>query len=152
MILDRNSRLVRFGYLLNPPVYRWTPEGRYTKQTRVPLQTSLCAFFWRTFVFMPILCLSLLFITVEGVITVIRFWQFFLLGCAIAGVTLGSVFLIVQAAQRQLMSKVLTPVGESFDRGVDRIIFSSGWKAFWGGVWAIKGKICPIIQLKDREG
>lgn len=58
MELDPKSKLVRFAYFLRTkegqPIYDqegWIADMNYTN---VPRTTTLCAFFWRTFVFMPL--------------------------------------------------------------------------------------------------
>lgn len=122
MNLSRDSKLVRFSYIFY--------------HLGVPEQTSLCAFFWRTFVWNPIIICGALFM-VGMFISLVghAVWLIAtLLGAAHSIALLvflgGVALLVVLTVKRR--PKFKTPVVAT---------------VFWQGLKATKSKFCPIIKL-----
>lgn len=116
MQINRRSKLVRFSYLIRP-------EG-------IPSRTTLCAFFWRTFVGMPILLATVL------ALLVYVGWSIYHYPLPWAGYT--SVILLICGSFAfcdYLTNKV--------KHG------NLGNSTFVQGVKTIKGKVCPIITFVD---
>lgn len=141
MQLRKDSRLVRFSY--------W-PSNEVDE---IPPRTSLCAFFWRTFVFKPLIIL--VGTLVVGTLTFLilrsayhhRTLALHLLGLAVL------ITLIVY-----LLNRNSTRVRSTLIQAESYIITSSrSLKAtitastFWQGLRTIKGKVCPIIDLIEDD-
>jgi hypothetical protein len=130
MKLNRDSKLVRFSYMLYNPIYQGYNSNGRRIYGRVPLCTSLCFFFWQTFAFMPAICLLIL-----GIPCILGYaaWQNpFVAGMAL----LASVFLI----------GVGTLTAYTYNRLKDRPT-PTLIRVFVAGIKTIKSKVCPIIEL-----
>lgn len=144
MTLNKDSKLVKFSYLLERK--KW--QGADLGYSKIPAQTSLCAFFWRTFVFMPLFFCAALLAVVGGAYHLVIHWQITLVILAAIALSLGIIYLMSQAGKRRVVQRIFSPVGDLIDATVDRVTYSSGWKAFWAGFKTIKGKVCPVIEFK----
>lgn len=126
MTLQRRGRLVRWAYFFS--------------STSIPERTTLCAFFWRAFVFVPtvwfviaVLVFSLGFIGIDVA------WHHPLKAAGMAAGFIGFFFFMSWFEQRKaivhnrVMSKARDRVAES---------------VFVHGVKSIKSKFCPIIDLE----
>lgn len=144
MKLDRNSRLVKFAYSLDSE--RAIPTGQtkheysdeaggtivwhetvYTT-SQVPLRTTLCRFFWRAFVFVPIAYVTIVpFLWIISMIAM----GFSMIPTGTVGARIADKF---DAAGDYLSDKAfaitdaLSPIGRFFV--------------------ALKNQVCPIIELK----
>lgn len=114
MRLDPKSKLVRWTYFLNP--------------CGPPCQTTLCAFFWRGFVFIPLFW-ALIVIGI-GVLLAIIWLHPGQTAAAVGliGAFLGTVWLAAQTSSHKFQQST-----------------------FVQGVKAIKGKYCPIIYILTEE-
>lgn len=143
MVLSRRSRLARFAY--------FGPFGP------MPRQTSLCAFFWRTFVFVPIFCavvaalVGTLAVLIAGVVwNHRRLWPY----------AAFFVSLIVVISLSIIYEDEIEAWHERHPRfGVPTPLFSAGTHAldavrdsfFVQGLKTLKGKLCPIIELRAEQ-
>lgn len=116
MHLSRDSKLVRFSYFF---FHNGPPE-----------QTTLCAFFWRTFVLNPIVLLAaataiagVVFMFGHAIFLIVSFLGFFY--------SLALILFVVGLAIWR--PTVKTPVVAT---------------VFWHGLKATKSKFCPIIELR----
>lgn len=124
MVLNRNGKLVRFAY----------SQSEYGP----PQQTSLCALFWRAFVGMPLLYL-VQGAAILGICTGFSglVWKFPIIFLVILGV--GLLFGIATAVDNHLDGNpnFVTTLHDRVESSV-----------FVQGVKAIKGKFCPLIDIK----
>lgn len=156
MVLNRDSKLVKFSYLLYKNKYRYHPDAPYDAyygakwwHTNIPATTSLCAFFWRTFVFMPLLTAGSVAIAagiIGGVGLFIYRYPFDFL--AISGIVLTTLVIVFGAAHATRTKTAKRIASKAKKRMLDPIIYASTWRVLVEGVKAIKGKVCPIIELK----
>lgn len=166
MELRADSKLVKWAYFfgrkrqINWRVSRTDQWGTYDgyeyTDVRYPKSTTLCRFFWRAFVFMPIFWL------VVGGGASILLWKLLLLILAnlpmflsivlCAALTMASIFL----AHRFGPDYILRPAGEAAEKAFDatrdrvnRTVDRIEESVFWQGLMALKSKICPIITIKS---
>lgn len=123
MVLASRSRLVRWAYYLND----FGP----------PAQTSLCAFFWRAFVFMPLFWLLMTFV-VFSILFVICSVVYRNPGTFTALVLIGAIIILALRKSRTI------------SRAVDNSLYCLEQTVFWQGVKTVKGKFCPIIYFREE--
>ena len=121
MTLSGQSRLVRWTYVLSP----WPPD-----------QTTLCAFFWRCFIWMPLFWLMVVCLSVSATVLIVwGSWQ-------TRGLAPLAVFLLAlliwlwdryDAASRQWAQRMEARIGQS---------------VFVQGLRALKGKLCPLVFIQ----
>lgn len=142
MTLRRTSRLVRWAY--------------WMEIEKIPPQTTLCAFFWRAFLFAPLfaLCITvtignMLFWIGKGVLWLILYFNLTALLHFIGGTVavllsmallVGVVFALVFSAEWVGRRPVIEQRRESMKQRVRNSVFVQGAKS-------IKGKFCPLIQI-----
>lgn len=148
MVLDRNSKLVRFSYYLYPRRYydilEYRADGTVVRATggrsKVPASGSLCAFFWRTFVFMPAGGLVMAFglgSFVYGILTLLMRTP--ILVASLCGLLVwGVVTLEDYLSKRPVKHRQYKP--PFWER--------PGPQAFFQGFKTIKGKVCPVIEFR----
>jgi len=131
MTLNPNSRLVRFAYSLFNDGDK--PGTRYG-----PKQTSLCAFFWRAFVFVPFAWLTICGGAVFFVVSVLVFWKITLSALLGASLYFGVRYLYEVLIQPKVRAR----------RKANPRTEPSTVEVFVAGVRTIKAKMCPIIDFK----
>jgi hypothetical protein len=117
MKLNKKGKLVRFGYCMGG----------------VPYQTTLCRFFWRTFIFMPLFFL----LVAAGVVTCLASFWF------VPGMAFGVVGILFSIA---LLTVILSYVEDR--RYFPMASYAVRNSVFGQGVKAIKSKICPFIDFE----
>lgn len=118
MKVDRYGRLVRWAY--------WG-------EASVPFQTSLCVLFWRTVLWTPLKGATLLLVG-GGLL--------YLVGDAI-WVTKGAVIVIGALAGWTLYALIWF-----LPRTFRRLADSTERSVVWQGAKAVKGRMCPIVELE----
>lgn len=163
MILNKNSKLVRWAYWFDPvydTIIYTLPDGRKftsysammcacsyntkgvtTKElrTNLPQNTSLCRFFWRAFLITPIIT------------------PFALIGFGL--VTLISAALpLVPKIKLDGMMAFQKPLSAFTDKAADTasdcvnwLVFHPFWKLIGTFIRATKGRMCPIITFTDGD-
>lgn len=136
MKLSRKSRLVKWAYLM-PPF-----EGP-------PYRTSLCAFFWRAFVFVPLFWLSLVIIAGRLLFLYGKYWRYSISVTVVVALVVFAIITACNAAERRRDARAeenwqrrragLEPLPVRRYRLADSV--------FWQGLKAVKGKVCPLIEL-----
>lgn len=119
MTLNSDSRLVRFAY-------SWPPDSY------VPVKTTLCRFFWRTFVFMP-----LAYAIMIGLPVTMTLMFAYETPKAFLTIVLGLIWSVV------LISSNADVIENRFEAIRDRVAPT----VFWQGVKSLKSKVCPIIRF-----
>lgn len=169
MKLDRDSKLVKFSYLFHMLLHaeKNYPTGEIWKDPYggeypvrqyaiIPFYTSLCAFFWRTFVLVPGVLVG--FTTAVGFVL----YQLAML-CGVytlevayvlrfAGLVAATVAVLAGTEKRWAqwftsngaVNRGMTHVADT----IDRVLDSDTMQTFWQGLKAIKGKVCPRIELR----
>lgn len=166
MKLDRNSRLVRFAYCLRRPraLGYNTDKGfvsmaQYHSMTYadyvnyrllnvvysgVPERTSLCRFFWRAFVLMPLAIIPVG--VVIGLTT---------LGGIVANAVVDSADAVVPKAIQKLQA---TGIDDAMDRVADKLQAGVLWtiRAVTDNIFirwakAAKQQACPIITFTGEQ-
>lgn len=134
MQLYPKSKLVRWTYLLRERKYDW--DDHVTR--KYPKQTTLCRFFWRAFVFMPLFWLGIT--GVFGFILVMTYKVFiedpwsFLLGVGIVVGILGGLLLVAVICSTEWRKVTPKAIRES---------------VFVQGVKSVKDKFCPVIRFEE---
>ena len=155
MVLDRDSKLVRFSYMLcaKQDQQDYTQLDQYGhphyEYSKVPYKTSLCSFFWRTFVFTPLALLCIMAgISFVLTMAVVASWKrpdiFFMI---LAGLVIAILLIIGinYTANHKLVQNSYYKVAYKLDK---RVFSTTAWQVFVAGVKTLKGKMCPIIELK----
>lgn len=127
MELKRNSRLVKWAY-------KFSDFGP-------PDSTTLCRFFWRAFVFMPLVWLFIVGsvgLVVGGIGVLI--WQNLLTTVKVAGFLLSLVAVVGFVAYHVYYTEWTEVTLNSINRST-----------FVQGVKAVKSKFCPIIYITRRD-
>lgn len=127
MNISRNSLLYKWAYT-------------FTDSWSKPDQTTLCAFFWRAFLFVPLGFLAMITIGSAFLIEVIITYKenptdFFLVVGLAVGVVLVAIFVTSIPA-----------IADSISNRLE----DSEW-VFVKGLTSLKKKFCPIIRFKDQE-
>ena len=136
--LNEQSKLVRWpNFLRSSSTYK-AETGKWSK---TPAQTTLCRFFWRCFVFMPLFWLlvtgtptGILALAIHdfGILTILKYFSGAVLGIlATTGVVAGY--------RADWSRGVRATVRDS--------IKSAGNSTFVQGAKAIKSKVCPIVRF-----
>lgn len=154
MKLRANSRLVRWAYsmfafrLYDAYICRADGRREWLGFTKIPPHTTLCRFFWRAFVFVPLFwgvivsaCGAVLWFLVE-----MADWQRVLTTAAqltllIIGIV--AVIYLIKRYNRQI-SVVLNPLSDKVECIQDTVTQS----VFWQGVKTLRGKLCPLITIE----
>ena len=156
MELSKSSRLVRWAYQFDRQ--RWTgnmilddgrvvDDGEYRRlswysvdgiyareeMSNIPPRTSLCRFFWRSFLLVPILWVPM------TIVKLLMLVVGFVIG--LAGFFPALPFLSASGAG---ISNFLDRTGDAICAGVDAVREST----FVRGIKAIKGRVCPVIEFK----
>lgn len=135
MQLSEQSRLVRWTYFLRDRYYN-PNTGKYSK---APAQTTLCRFFWRCFVFMP-----LFWVIVPG-------FPLTIIGLAIHDFGIWNVLKFVVTTLSVLLAIIGAVVvyNANWSKGIRASIrHATTDSVFVQGVKAVKGKLCPIITFR----
>lgn len=132
MNLNPNSNLVRWAYFFSS--YNNTP-GNYFG----PRSTTLCAFFWRAFVLVPLVWLFL-FSLIGAFFWAI--WQAPLVAATYVGVIV--LYLVFLAILPIIFGKIAR-----FTKKGSTISSSSTLGVAAAGVRSIKQKFCPIIRFEN---
>ena len=132
MNLNPNSKLVRWAYFFSS--YNNTP-GTYFG----PRSTTLCAFFWRAFVFVP---LAWLFIFGLVGAVLLAIWKTPLITLVYVGV------LILWLVFLAILSIIFREIARFVRKG-STISSSSTLGVAAAGVRSIKQKFCPIIRFEN---
>ena len=137
MTLNSHSRLVQWTYYFADSRYRGEdPEG-LSIYGKWPQHTTLCRFFWRAFVFVPLIWATIIGVgsfAIGGLC--ILLWRNLLLSAQFAGVIS---FVMVSCAAVYYW---LLPTNWS-----EVTYVSIKTSTFMQGVKAIKSKFCPIIHI-----
>lgn len=123
--LKRDSRLARWAYFFDDSTLQ--PDGRFNK---VPPSTTLCALFWRAFVFVPLgvaVLVALLIFVLSAISHVIFTYP------------LRTLITLLCIAVIALFIRLVATLVSAKDRFADTL--------FVQGVKAVKGKFCPIIKF-----
>jgi hypothetical protein len=124
MKLQRQSKLVRWAYSF---------DGKHD----VPSYTSLCAFFWRAFVFVPLGWASIVGIVLFVIVMLVGgAWQH--PRTAILVTTFMVVFTGLVVNDKAINRK-FRGIGDSIEESV-----------FWQGLVATKSKFCPLIEIESE--
>lgn len=150
MKLNKHSKLVKFAYWMDTA--RWT--GKYVTTTgeivsdqqlwkrtditlysqemsSIPARTSLCRFFWRAFLIVPLVSVPV--VICYGVVAA---------GGLIGGLISGIPF-----------PKTNLGVGKYLDKaadGISNVVGAVLDSVFIKGLKAIKARVCPIITFEDQ--
>lgn len=145
MELKRHGWLVRWTYFLRTP----------------PKRTSLCAFFWQCFVFVPLFGISLVglvgFALYKFFTNLTTAGPFALLGIAFSSLV---VWLTIRQEKRSALAEAAKL--DRWNRGIPdpptrldkffqsrfMVAFDHGITVFIDGLIAIKGKVCPVITIR----
>lgn len=151
-ILNKDSKLVKFSYMLrsSKPVYN--EKGLHVEHSKIPRQTTLCRFFWRTFVFMPLFCIM----TVTAALTLLILGGSIILDNLVgASITAGAAVLGLLLVE---WVKLLTKKGyvdKAIDTAIvgpiDTTVLAVKNSLFFQGLKTLKGKMCPIIYFEGEE-
>lgn len=162
MTLDRNSKLVKFSYFLNPTttqvdhtrkvVTSWGTEESYREYSKIPFQTSLCAFFWRTFVFMPLAALAVVLAVCGGIyglgLLVVTFMGYVVYGTLLVGACALALWEALRVSEYlgekrtgRKIANAIADFGEALENAPLTQITLGMFKAF-------KTKACPIIRIE----
>ena len=135
--LSEQSKLVRWTYFLRDLNYN-SSASIYSK---IPAQTTLCRFFWRCFVFMPLFwCLPLAFLTLVGMVIYMAYLDFGLLKMLLfSGAVTGGVAL--------LFGSLYTARAVSRASSIKAFKANIANSTFVQGLKAIKSKVCPILRF-----
>lgn len=133
MKMNKDSRLYRWTYFLT---------YRYER----PTQTTLCRFFWRAFVFMP-----LFWGAIVGGLSASLFLLAKLswLTKGIFPAILATAFLVYWLLNHY--SRTVRDGARSFGYKVEDVVEKVLKSVFWQGVKAVKGKFCPIIRFESKS-
>lgn len=134
MNLNPNSKLVRWAYFFSS--YNNTP-GTYFG----PRSTTLCAFFWRAFVIVPLVWLLLL--SLMGAVLWVT-WQTPMVVALYVGVIV--LWFILWA----ILSIIIGAITRFVRKG-STISSSSTLGVAAAGVRSIKQKFCPIIRFENSN-
>ena len=128
-------KLNRTGFL-----YRWTYllSNKWDK----PYQVSLCSFFWRCFVWMPLFWLLIL-----SVVAAFLFLSWESKGLLPLAITTIFCLIVLGVKCHSKVVKYFPKVSERTGTVRGKIKQSF----FWQGLKTIKGKMCPIIDCVDQE-
>lgn len=169
MKLDRTSTLVKFSYLIHILLNaeKAYPTGTITTRwdntqvqdmeyAVIPFRTSLCAFFWRTFVLVPGIIIGLGTALSVAAYMLARFLGVHLLEVAYVLAALGNMavigMLLIWAEPwikpAFVKGGVLDRMTTKLDDRITASIESGAVQSFIQGLKAIKHKVCPIIELK----
>lgn len=148
MKLNKSGKLYRWTYFLSSKEFHHGTShfdlnlNQYIQDTpsyysKGPDQTSLCSFFWRCFVWMPLFWLIVLttivmFSYAVGALT----WRTRGILPLLVGIVVGTLYLI------ERKKKV---IGYWVEDTGDRL----GESVFVQGLMTIKGKFCPLIRFED---
>lgn len=139
MTLDRNSLLVRFAYSVFS-----SKEWHGNFFSRIPLRTTLCAFFWRAFVLVPLtwLCIGcgLAFFVTAAFRVAKEYWHLELMVAALA-ISLTPVIFIVIAVVHEYAEN---------EEYVDNLFYRLENSVFVQGAKSVKSKFCPIIEFTKQ--
>lgn len=156
MKLRADSKLVRFGYQLNQEERRYQDLSRpgWVMHSRIPPTTSLCEFFWRTFVFVPFALLSgvgviLGAVAVLGVL-IYRYFSTFVLTLEVAAIAAVIMGILQLGIKLGIINAAATRVGASIDKLATKVVDADVTQVVLGFIKATKQKMCPIIEL-DRD-
>lgn len=144
MTLNPNSPLVKWTYFLRETEthYKYTGEGIEVEQARVPRVTTLCRFFWRAFVFMPLFWL-LISSAVLGLVYGVLYFAWTYTTVALS-VVLGTVALGLFLFYLQKHSSKIDLITSN---ACDLVMEST----FVQGLKTVKGKFCPIITFEGVD-
>ena len=126
MILNPKGKLVRWAYSFS----EWGP----------PSATTLCAFFWRAFFFIP-LAWTVIAGLVGGSLWLLGVFAYHLPWLSLGIITVGVIAYFFSPRFKNVSYKL----EEKFDALEDTVRNST----FGQGVKAIKGKVCPIIYFEE---
>jgi hypothetical protein len=134
MILDHTSRLVRWTYVLNHS-RRYYTDGVWR---RAPHTTTLCRFFWRAFVLMPILWSSILF----GFVHVsVLMWEHLHQSFVVLSLIAAAIAMVL------IIAGIGSTIRYAVRKGTLPSMASIANSTFVQGLKAIKRKVCPIITI-----
>ena len=134
MQLDANSRLVKFAYWMNRPKvlgYTATEDGGHWVAvcSNIPNKTSLCKFFWRAFVIVPIIS-----------------------PFVFAALSISAAFIWIGSRTPKLPKPLFLSLAvDKLENKVAALADSIKYSTFIAGLWAFKQNICPIITFEGRE-
>lgn len=125
MVIHRNGWLYRWTYLLSSSWSR-------------PDQISLCSFFWRAFLWMPLFWLTVgsgAALVLAGVWFILRHRMFWI---ALPWALVWALFMYITRKDGPANIKLA-----DFTKQVKSSVF-------WQGLKAVKGRFCPIIRFEDK--
>jgi hypothetical protein len=126
MTLSYNSRIVRWAYFFN---------------SYVPSQTSLCKLFWKTVLITPLIGLGI------GGVCGFLLWLI-----TYVGLYKNTKFTLVSIAFIGALILYVNFANKKVKRAIEDTCESIGIKVqesiLWQGMKAVKGKFCPIIQIR----
>ena len=123
MTLNRNGKLIRWAYCFS--------------EDSPPKRVSLCSFFWRAFICVPLVWMFIMSLTLGALFFFIKYTI----------ITKGFLLFLV------LLVIGLVYLGETYD-GTDQSSLTNraynkiSNTIFVQGIKTIKGKFCPIIEVK----
>lgn len=141
MNLKLDSRLVRFAYFFARRDHH--PSAGYVKKT------SLCAFFWRCFVFVPLFWILLASALGVSIYEVGKNFTDFLMGAAIITVVVGAglgIAFLIEYVQKKINARRYKA---EQDRWAGIVKEPTASSLFFDWVTAKKRKVCPIITFKE---
>lgn len=147
MELNPKSRLVRFAYF-------FTPGDNHPNHTWGPKQTTLCAFFWRAFVLVPLAWLIIATWVGIAIFETIKHPLQALVVVMGAVILIGSTALIGIIQEHFRKRKELEREQKLLDyvNGVQRPTPDpTAFRVFLWWLKAKKRKFCPIIEFKTPE-
>ena len=119
MKLHRDSRIVRWAWMMTP-------------NSRIPNWTSLCEVFWRSVLVTPMQVLVLL--AASPILLPAWIWM-----CYIDPPLLAWRDRRDQRRYERMKAKT-APVVKPVDA-------PSAWRVLWAGAKAVKGRVCPIVEI-----